>query len=127
MASFVQELLAEQGENLPFPRFHALGLLDAPPLMIVAEQMENAVQQQKNQLAFEGDAGLGGIPGRCLGGDHHIAKQLGAKIPSLPLAHGEGDDVGRLVPLQIVAIDDADLGIVDDQDRQFRLRTSRDA
>ena len=74
-----------------------------------------------------GDAGLGGISGRRLGGDHHVAKQLGAEIPSLPLAHGKGDDVGRLVPLQVVAIDDPDFGIVNDQDRQFGLRTSRDA
>lgn len=95
--------------------------------MIIAKQMENAVQQQKDELMLVGNAGFGGVPRCRLGGNHHVAKQLGAEIPSLPLAHGKGDDVGRLVPLQVVAIDDPDFGIVNDQDRQFGLRTSRDA
>ena len=117
----------QEGEDFPLPRFHALGLGGTAALMIVTKQMENAVQQQKDQLMLVGDAGFGGIPRRRLGGNHHVAKQFGAEIPPFPLAHGKGDDVGRLIPLQVVAIDDPDFGIVNDQDRQFGLRTSRDA
>lgn len=95
--------------------------------MVIAEEMEDAVQQQEIELTRQGEAGFRGITRRGLGRDHHIAKEERCTADRLPFLLGEGDDIGRLVALQVVAVDLADAPVADDENRQLGVRTSRDA
>lgn len=95
--------------------------------MIVAEKVKNAVQQQKVKFTDKRHSGLRGIPGRRRRRDHHIAEQEPTPAEHLPFLLGKGDDIGRFVALQIVAIDLTNAPVADDQDREFGVRTSRDA
>lgn len=95
--------------------------------MIVAEEVKNAVQQQKIEFTGKGHSGLRGIPGRRRCRDHHITQKEHASADLLPFLLRKGDDIGRLVALQIVAIDLTNAPVANDEDREFGVRTSRDA
>lgn len=95
--------------------------------MVVAEEVKNAVQQQKVKFADKRYSGVRGIPGRCRRRDHHIAEEETAPADRLPFLLGKGDDISRFVALQIVAIDLTNTPVADDEDRQLSVRTSRDA
>ena len=120
-----EQFALQPGKQLLLLRFHLCRLLLAAPLMIVAEQMQDAVQQQKNQFMFERDTGGGGIVGRPLRRNHHIPQQLGLNTAPLAFLHGKGDHIGRPVTLQIVPVELLNGGVINNQNRQFRLRTSR--
>jgi hypothetical protein len=122
-----QKLPFQQGEDVPFPGFHPFRFSDCAPLMIVAEQMQDAVQQQKYQFMLEGNSRVRRVRRRSFRGNHHIPQQQRLQAAPFPFLHGEGDDVGRPVALQIITIEPLNALIIQDQDRQFRLRISRDA
>lgn len=95
--------------------------------MVIAEEMKDAVQQQKIELTGQRQAGFRRIARRGLGRDHHIAEEERFSSDLFPFLLGKGDDVGRLVPLQVVPVDLADAPVADDENRQLGIRTSRDA
>jgi len=93
--------------------------------VVVANKMKNTMNQQKPKLMFKGNAGLSGI-GRCaFGGDNHVSEQVGIDPAALAFLHGEGDHVGRPIPLQVVAVNSLNTVVVKDQNGQFGLRKSR--
>lgn len=94
--------------------------------MVVAKQMQDAMQQQKAEFLLKRNIRFSSVSSRCVDGDNDITQDIGTKVPSLPLLHGKGDDVGRPVALQIVSIDLPDAGVVNQQNGQLGLRTSRD-
>lgn len=110
-----------------FPGLHLLCLGGSPAFMIIAEQMENAMQQQKNQLMLKRDVRRRRILGGPFRRNHHIPEQQGLQPAAFPFLHGKGDDVGRSITLQIISIDVADPGVIKNQNRQLRFRKSRDA
>ena len=122
-----QKTLFEQGENFLFTGLHLLRLRFAAPLMIVTKQMKDTVQQQKSQFMLHRDGRFGSILGSALRRDHHVSKQHGRQPAPFTFLHGKGNNIGRPVALQILAIDLLNPGIIENQDRQFRLRKSRDA
>ena len=83
------------------------------------------MQQEEIQLALERGLCLAGIASCSLRRDHHVAKQLRLYTAPLAFLHGKGDDVGRPVFPQVIAIDLLDSDIVDDQNRQQGVRTCR--
>jgi hypothetical protein len=95
--------------------------------MVIAKEMEDTVQQQKIEFAGQRETGFRRIAGRGLGRDHHIAEQESPPTDLLPFQLGKGDDIGRLVALQIFPVDLADAPVADDENRQLGVRTSRDA
>ena len=95
--------------------------------MVIAEEMEDTVQQQEIEFTGQRQTGFRRIAGRGLSRDHHIAEKECFSSDLLPFLLGKGDDVSRLVPLQIFPVDLADEPITDDENRQFGVRTSRDA
>ncbi len=94
--------------------------------MIVAEQMQNTVQQQKYKLMLERHTRFGGIGSSALGGDHHIPQQQRLQATPLSLLHGKRDDIGRPVALQVIAVDLLNAVVINQQNRQFCVRKSRD-
>ena len=95
--------------------------------MIIAEQMKDAMQQEEIQLAIERGLRLAGIAGRRLRRDHHVAEQIRLHAAPLAFLHGKRDHVGRAVLAQVITIDRLDAGIIDNQNRQLGVRTSRGA
>ncbi len=72
------------------------------------------------------DPGLVGIAGRTFSRDNHIAEQIGLDTGPLTFKHRKGNDVGRPVAPQVIAVDLLNPGVVEQNDRQFALRISRD-
>ena len=122
-----EKLPLYNGKNFLFASFHDPGVLGGAPFMVVSQEVQGAVQEQKIKLAFETGACLMGVTGCGLRGDDNVAEDFGMNVTPLPLAHGEGDHVGRVVVPEIVAVDPVNLLVIDEQDRQLGVRTSRDA
>lgn len=95
--------------------------------MIITEEVKNPVQQQKVKFADKGYSGVRGIPGRRRRRDHHIAEKEPFATDYFPFLLRKGDDIGRFVALQIVAINLTDASVANDEDRELGVRTSRDA
>jgi len=68
-------------------------------------------------------------PGRfrlALTGFHrndHIPQQVGCDVAKRALLHGEGQDIGRARAPAVGLVESGNTGIVDDQKRQFAVRT----
>ena len=116
----------QQRENLLFPGFHGPRLLRCAAFMIITEQMQNAVDQQEPDFMLKGNLRFRGIRCGPFRGDDHVAEQVRIKPGPDPFLLSERNHIGRPVPLQIVPVDPADLFVIDDQNRQFRIRRSRD-
>ena len=95
--------------------------------MVITEEMKDAVQQQEVEFAGQGKTCFRGIAGRGLGRDHYITEEKRFSADHLPFLLGKRDDIGRLIPLQVVPVDLADAPVADNENRQFGVRTSRDA
>lgn len=117
---------AQQIENLFLPRLHPCRFCSAAAFMVVAEEVKNAVQQQKVKFADERHSGVRGITGGCCRRDHDIAEKEPASTDCLPFLLGKGDNISRFIALQIVAIDLTNAPVPDDENRQLSVRTSRD-
>jgi hypothetical protein len=89
--------------------------------------MQDAMQQQKIEFMLDGYPGLGSIAGRSLHRDYYVAEQVSLHSGPLPFLHGEGNHVGRPVLAEPGVVQLANACIIDEQNREPRLRTSRDA
>jgi hypothetical protein len=58
-----------------------------------------------------------------LGGDDHIAQQLRMEMREGPLAHGEGQHIGRPIDAPVLRIEPMDARIVDDEHAQLTALT----
>lgn len=123
----LRKFTPQQSKDLLFTRFHPRRLCGTATLMVIAEEMEDAVQQEKIEFAGQRETGFRCITGRSLGRDHYITEKVPFSADHLPFLLSKGDDIGRLVTLQIVAVNLADTPVTDDENRQFGVRTSRDA
>jgi hypothetical protein len=63
--------------------------------MIVAEKMQNAVDQQFGEVLFEADAGRLRFSLACFHGYDHISQEMGRNVGKGALIHGKRQDVGR--------------------------------
>jgi len=95
--------------------------------MIVAKEVKNTMQQQKIEFTDKRHSNVCGIPGRRGRRDDDIAQKKSTPANHFPFLLGKGDDIGRFIALQIVAIDLTDAPVANDEDRDFSVRTSRDA
>ena len=72
--------------------------------MVVAQKMQDAVDQQEHKLFIEADIVLPGLPGCGLQGDNHVPQKLGLYLGKGGIPHGKGDDVGGAVVAEIVPV-----------------------
>jgi hypothetical protein len=92
-------------------------------LMIEAEQVQDTMNQQFGEMELEAHAAGFRL---ALAGFHrndHIPQQVGGDVAKRALFHGKGQDIGRVGTTAIGLIEGGDAGIVDDQKRQFAVRT----
>ncbi len=90
--------------------------------MVIAKQMQDAVNQQFDETPFKGDPGCLGLALTGFHGYDHIPQQVGAKFAKLAFLHGKGDHIGRPLPSQVLLVQGRDAVVVDDQQGQFGLR-----
>lgn len=60
-----------------------------------------------------------------LGGDDQISQERGVQGGSLPFSHRESEDIGGFVPVKVMPIQFLNLGIVNQEDAEFRVRKSQ--
>jgi|GEM_PF-3255864 len=90
--------------------------------MIVSNEVKDPVDHQKGDHAHFVETKLTGLALGRFDGDDEVTKEIGLKTRSFALAHGEGKDVRRLVPLKILPIQCSDPCIAHKEDAQFCLR-----
>ncbi len=90
--------------------------------VIVAEQMQDPVDQQARHLLFETVAEALGLTSRGVETDHHVPEHPRRDRLALPFELREGDDVGRMVLAPPLAVERVDRGVVREEDRQLSAR-----
>jgi len=90
--------------------------------MLISHQVKNAVDHQKGDHPFVVQAESIGLAFGCVYGYDQISQKLRVKTRERAFLHGEGEDVGGLIPVQVSPIQLLDLSISNKNDTQFRLR-----
>jgi len=96
-------------------------------LVVIAEQVQNAVHQEFLHTAFQRHSRLFAFPFGRFDRDDDIAEQMGRNICEFAFTHRKGDDIGRPRPAQILSVQLSNCGIIDEQDGKLRLRTAQGA
>jgi hypothetical protein len=93
-----------------FPRHPRLQPVHGPPvaLMVVAEEMQDSMDDQEPDFLSQAPSGLPRVPGRRVHGNHHVP-QMAAPDPSPALRKGE-DIRGAVLPA-IAAVQGPDFRI----------------
>ena len=90
--------------------------------MIVATEMQNAVDQEYRQLFVQRSLALSGLASCHWHRNHYISKQVSRGMRCLP--HGKGQDIGRAILAPILTIKPAHPLIAHELDAQLRRRFS---
>jgi len=90
--------------------------------VIVSEEVKDAVDHQKGHHAHFVETELLRLALGRFDRDDEVTEEIRLKTRGFALAHGEGKDVCRLVPLKILPIQYADPLIAHKEDAQFCLR-----
>jgi hypothetical protein len=90
--------------------------------MVIPEQMQHAVDQQLVESHPNGNICMFRLPGAGVHGNDHITQQFRVNIRMVPLAHREGDDIGRTCVLKIRRVEFGNTDIVYDYNRKFAFR-----
>lgn len=86
--------------------------------MIVAEQMQNAVDQQARQLVCDAAFAAPGLALKCVDGDDDITQQIGIQL----VGQRKRQDVSRCVEMSVQAVQPVDRRIRYERHAQLRLR-----
>jgi hypothetical protein len=57
--------------------------------MVITSQVENTVQEKKDQPGIKCHSSFLGFPQGGVGGYHHVAEDLGIQLTERPLVHGK--------------------------------------
>ncbi len=90
--------------------------------MVVPDKVKDAVDHQKGHHAHLVETELLGLALGRFNGDDEVTEEMRLKAGGFALAHGEGENVCRFVPLKILPIQYADPLIAHKEDAQFCLR-----
>ena len=116
LENFLEELFLFEG--------HLSGFL-LRSFVIVSDEVKDAVDHQKCDHAHLVEAELIRLALGRFDGDDEVTQEIVLKTGWLALAHGEGENVRRLVPLKILPIQCSDPCIAHKEDAQFCLRKSQ--
>lgn len=98
-----------------FEAFHLKSL--GFPHVVVAQKMQESVDHEMGKMLDKSDAEFSGFAPQRLVREGDVAQQAGDRREGSDL--GKAQHVGRLVDLSPVAVEDALVGIVGQQDRHF--------
>ena len=88
--------------------------------MIIAQQVEHPVNQQRAHLGSGWNAAPARLPRGGVQGDHHVAEHRVIAGSPPAFAQSEGQDVCRPICAAVVAIEQVHLGVADQTDRELR-------
>lgn len=95
--------------------------------VVVTRQVQDAVNQQKQDFFFCPDPRDAGMPDGGVRGYDHIAQERGPTLSGLSGLKRKGNDVGRSRAPEILSVQARNLGIVYDYDADFTIVTFQDA
>src|SRR5262245_45315039 len=90
--------------------------------VVVADQVERAVDEQAGHLVVEAAAAGAGLARGRLEADHDVAEERTAPLGVESLGEREREHVRRPVATAPGGVQGADLGVVHERDRELRLR-----
>ena len=90
--------------------------------MIIAEKMQDSMNEQLIEPAPRADAAILRLPGSGIRRNHHIAQKVGGDMGKFTLPHGKSNYIGRPVSIEILLIELFDLRIVYDENGYFSIR-----
>jgi len=91
-------------------------------LMVIAEQMQDTVDQQFIESALPAQIGFLCFSGGGIHRYHHITQKMRAQMGKFALAHGKGDDVGRPLAVKIIFVERRDLRVIHEENGNFAVR-----
>ena len=72
--------------------------------MVIAHEMEDAVDQQKKNLFLRSPADGRRLSLGRFRRDDHITQDRGRERRRVPRPHGKGNDIGRTIAVKILAV-----------------------
>jgi hypothetical protein len=109
----VEQLFLFEG-HLPGPLFS--------PLMLVANQVENAMDHQKDNHFHVIEAETVRLALGRLNGNHQVTEEMGMEGRKFSLPHGKGQDIGRFIPAEVSPVQRLDLEIIDKEKAELSLK-----
>ena len=111
------------------PQAALLGPHGGPPAgvpdVIVTQQVKHTVNEQVRHDTIRASSAAPGSSQRGLEADDNVPEQGVGRIRQAPFPHGERKDVGCAIASEPLAVERADGRIIDPQNAQLRVRTSR--
>lgn len=87
--------------------------------MVVAGEVKQSVNHQKNQFVLQGDFPFQGVPRRGIDGNDDIPQNPVRRFLRASLVHGKGQDIGRPVPSEKAGVQIPDLAVAGEDHRHF--------
>lgn len=88
-------------------------------LMIVAEEVKNAVREQGSYLRSNGNRTFGCLPGGRIDGNDDVAEQIVFSRRYLPFAHRESENIGGSILVAIGCVQRLHFRIADQHDAEL--------
>ena len=90
--------------------------------MVIADEMKDAVDHKQDEHFLIVETESIGLTLRCFYGDDQVSEHMGVQTRKLLCFHGEGKDIGRFIPMQVLPIQLLNLRVVDEDDAEFGIR-----
>lgn len=90
--------------------------------MIIAHQVQNAVDEKRHESFHEVHFRVFGLVKGRISGNHHVAEQIRGDIGKGAFLHGKGNHVGGAFVIQVCLVQPCDFFITDNQNGKLGIR-----
>jgi hypothetical protein len=115
------DLLGDVAEEFFLFEGHLPGPLFGP-LMLIPNQVQDAMDYQKDNHFHLIEAETVRLALGRLNGNHQVTEEMGMEGREFPLPHGKGQDIGRFVPTKVSPVQRLDLEIIDKEKAELSLK-----
>jgi len=90
--------------------------------MLIANQVKHSMDHQKDNHFLIAKTETVRLALGRLGRNYQVSEEMGVEGRELAFSHGEGEDIGRSIPSEMLPIQFPNPGIVDQQDAELRVK-----
>jgi len=92
------------------------------PLMLIANQVKHAMDHQKDHHFHIVETETARLALGCFNRNHQVSEEMRMEGRELSFSHGEGQDIGRFVPTEVLPIQGLNLKVIHEQEADLGLK-----
>jgi len=118
---FQYSSLYHLSEQVPLFEGHLPGAFFRP-LMLIADQVKHSMDHQQDHHFRTVETETVRLALGRFNRNHQISEKMRVEGGELSFSHGEGEDIGRFIPTEVLPIQPLNLAVVHKQDAELRLK-----